>query len=494
MANDGGWTDVEEKDGEWKDVEPRVQVPTEAQASAVPPTAPMPQKPAALRGKGTLENPAMRQVDLMTGEDRPDMYGAPISPIGAAASYPRAIAGLASGYGAAKAVDKLYPGHPWVRDAAAIGAGALGEGVAAQGEAWAPGIKRTTIEAPKKINLPGGFKINRNVPPNPYEEMGASKQYGDMAREAGKPGAVPPNRYEEMGNAAQYKDMARSAGKVAAPDDPYAERLPLPQRAYAEMQSDLAARGEAPPPLPIRAHAEMEADIAKQGKAVPLSQSPYANNPLGPADRAQLRPAVPPRANAPAWKGAVPDAAPAPTRTPTQMPAEPPWAARTARVRANPRPIEEIAPTAPGAPRTGDYVSRMGRRWNAGDLAQMPREQLAGEYAREISRPVAEQDQEWLTALKAESQRNTKGMYPGAAASTRGGARLQPNGSSESSASAEAVNRTASEGRAGVKYFIEDARSGQRTPVSSIDVHGDIKLGPGKRIIQVGPNGESIFK
>jgi hypothetical protein len=126
----------------------------------------------------------------------------------------------------------------------------------------------------------------------------------------------------------------------------------------------------------------------------------------------------------PGWVG-VPEAASAPVRAPAPTPGEPPWAARTARVKANPRPVGEIAPTASVEPGTGQYVSRLGRRWSAGDLAQMPREQLAGEYAKEIAKPVAEQDREWITALRAESERNTKGMYPGAAASTKGGARLK---------------------------------------------------------------------
>jgi len=67
-------------------------------------------------------------------------------------------------------------------------------------------------------------------------------------------------------------------------------------------------------------------------------------------------------------------------------------------------------------------------------------------------------------------------------------------GSSESAASQEAINRTASEKARGVQYFIVDDRSGQRTPVSSIDANSGMKLGPNKRIVRVGPEGESTFR
>jgi hypothetical protein len=100
-------------------------------------------------------------------------------------------------------------------------------------------------------------------------------------------------------------------------------------------------------------------------------------------------------------------------------------ATRAAQVKAGLRKPPEGYPSveSPANRPAGAFTGRSGRTWNAGDLAEMPREQLAGEYAKEMRKPMTEQDQEWLTALRAESMRNTKGMYPGAAASTKGGAR-----------------------------------------------------------------------
>lgn len=65
--------------------------------------------------------------------------------------------------------------------------------------------------------------------------------------------------------------------------------------------------------------------------------------------------------------------------------------------------------------------SRMGRTWSAGDLASMPRPQLAGEYAKEMAKPPEMRDQEWLAALKAESGRNTAAMYSASPSSVKGG-------------------------------------------------------------------------
>jgi len=70
---------------------------------------------------------------------------------------------------------------------------------------------------------------------------------------------------------------------------------------------------------------------------------------------------------------------------------------------------------------------------------------------------------------------------------------LPPGSSGESEASAEAISRTTSEKAKGVKYFIERP-GGTRTPVSSIDVHGGMRLNPGSRIIRVGPEGESTVR
>ncbi len=64
--------------------------------------------------------------------------------------------------------------------------------------------------------------------------------------------------------------------------------------------------------------------------------------------------------------------------------------------------------------------------------------------------------------------------------------------SGESSASQEQINRTISEKKQGVKYYREDTRSGQRTPILSTGA-SDASAGPYENIIKSGPDGEIIM-
>lgn len=395
---DNGWTDVEEKEGEWKDVEP--SNPEAAQAANPTASAP-PIKPMQTGAFGEQVAP------LTTKQSNEGNTGAAAGVMGATAVLnPMAAArGVVKSFGASQ-VGKY--GGRW--------AGHLigGEEGAKTGEEW--GERGGAVVGP----FLGGKTIAR-MPfvgrylstPEDYAAVQTERKLAQRASDI-KGGLITP-----------------AQAKVP---DPYAEKLPLPQRAYAEMESDIARRGEAPAPLPMRAHAEMESDIAaerqaraaanaemeqehaeghqfrvgavnemnrditagrqeragaysKMGEDIAAERQARAggynemnrdiaaerqgragsrqemyqdlaaarnarNEEIPPADLAVIRNPgpIPPRANAPAWKSAVPEAAPPPpARTPIP-PQEPPWAARAARVRANPQPAGEVAPTAPGTP------------------------------------------------------------------------------------------------------------------------------------------------
>ena len=151
-------------------------IPTGSEAASVPPTEPMPQKPSSMRGSGgSSPTRGMHQVGLALGDEEPDIMGTPIAPMGAAASYPRAVWGLLAGYGANKIAGE-FTQNPWIKDAATIGAGALGEGVGAAAEDT---IGKFGIEKPNKIPLPGGFKVTTpwtKAEPTMEEEAAAASQ------------------------------------------------------------------------------------------------------------------------------------------------------------------------------------------------------------------------------------------------------------------------------------------------------------------------------
>jgi hypothetical protein len=66
------------------------------------------------------------------------------------------------------------------------------------------------------------------------------------------------------------------------------------------------------------------------------------------------------------------------------------------------------------------------------------------------------------------------------------------NGSGESSASQEAINRSTSDRRVGVKYYRVDTRSGVETPIIGADAL-DAKAGPYDEIIRRGPDGDTTL-
>jgi hypothetical protein len=72
------------------------------------------------------------------------------------------------------------------------------------------------------------------------------------------------------------------------------------------------------------------------------------------------------------------------------------------------------------------------------------------------------------------------------------GRTFSPNASGESSASLEAINRSASEATQGIKRFRIDTRSGKETPLIGVDAV-DMRAGPYERIVQRGPQGETTL-
>ena len=73
----------------------------------------------------------------------------------------------------------------------------------------------------------------------------------------------------------------------------------------------------------------------------------------------------------------------------------------------------------------------------------------------------------------------------------RFGIDLSPNASGESSASQEAINRTASQKRQGIKTIRIDTRSGKETPIPTVDA-ADTEAGPYEQIVQRKPDGSEV--
>lgn len=78
---------------------------------------------------------------------------------------------------------------------------------------------------------------------------------------------------------------------------------------------------------------------------------------------------------------------------------------------------------------------------------------------------------------------------PGAYSLKKGPANVLPNGSGESAASAEAINRQASNRMRGIKYLKRDTRSGMETPLIGPDAL-DVQPGPHDVIVQRSPQGD----
>lgn len=232
----------------------KASVPTESQAISTPPTAPMPQKPAALRQSNTI----LKSPELPENQE---VLGGPLPLPGV--GVPAFIGGLAGGYGGGKAGEyagnklNLGPtGKTVAQYAGSILGSILGGGAGQQAGEMA---KPLSLEIPEKINLPGGFKINRNVPLNPYEQMGKSAQYRGMARESMSP---PPAEVDPVAAAVKNRTANWIPTKVTPPGE---EPLPLPMRAHAEMESDIQAAQQ----QRAAGQAEMNQDIAesRQGRA-----------------------------------------------------------------------------------------------------------------------------------------------------------------------------------------------------------------------------------
>jgi hypothetical protein len=209
-------------------------VPTEAEAGAVPPIAPLPQKPNTLRRSNFVE---------------PEIEGTPIAPFGAAASIPRAVGGLVSGYGANKAADVLGVKNPWARDAITVGAGILGEGAGAAVEDTAGKIGFT----PKtEVNTPiGTFKYHGGDQPptgqgapEPSRGEFEENQFNNLVGE-GKAAKIPTRMPKPKAPAAPVDEVAqavknRTANWIPNKVTPPLEReLPIQDRAHVEMNEDI---------------------------------------------------------------------------------------------------------------------------------------------------------------------------------------------------------------------------------------------------------------
>lgn len=99
-------------------------------------------------------------------------------------------------------------------------------------KAVAPKVTRATLEVPKKIDLPGGFKINRNIPPPP-EEVAYTKA----------------KTITEAQEAAQAENVKRSASaaksREAAFNKEAEERMAIQRRADEATEARMQAEKEA---------------------------------------------------------------------------------------------------------------------------------------------------------------------------------------------------------------------------------------------------------
>lgn len=277
----------------------KASVPTESQAAANPTVAPV---PGASDIQNAWQQHEAKREQLQGRQQRAMRSPTPFTNASAVLAPVTAIrqilGGKIGGYAGAKAA-------PYVGASPETGAfvggtiGSLGAGVA---PSVAENASRLTLEAPEKIQLPFGYKINRNVPPNPYEQMGKSAQYRGMARESMAP---PPAEVDPVAAAVKSRTANWIPTKVTPPGE---EQLPLPMRAHAEMNQDIAEarQGRA------SARQEMYGDLAqaraarpdqltqamREGRAaklpirmprpaVPESQSPFAGLPSSsPSDTA----------------------------------------------------------------------------------------------------------------------------------------------------------------------------------------------------------------
>lgn len=243
-------------------------VPTEAEAGMVSPTAPMPQKPVALRASPNLIKPEAG-AELDTG-NTPEMQGSPVAPMGAALSYPRAALGLVGGTGA-RTIASQFTNNPWIKDAATVGGGLIGEG---SGAAIDDAASKVNFTPKQEITTPiGSFKYNRE-----YPSRGT--------------GAPEPSRAEfEAENEKSLSDRGKLVKLPNRVKPPFEQKLPLPQRAHAEMEGDIlqgrqgraAARDTAYNDLASARNARRggpeEGEPAPQGSSQSVTRIPEPNKP-----------------------------------------------------------------------------------------------------------------------------------------------------------------------------------------------------------------------
>lgn len=367
-------------------------------------------------------------------------------------------------------------------------------------------LRRATIEAPEKISLPGGFKINRNTPPPPPTPEEITYKTGKAQVEA------QAENVKQTAKAAKVREAGfnKEAGEHAA----IQKRFDDAQEARAQAEKEVKnAKFKAD-----QTHAKELADAekARQGEITAQAKVRHIQEQMEAAEKAKDAKAV--ESLKVQEKQAVKDANDA--------------AAQKERLRNDhakslmdrqrdqdrldkaakkagddestaKREVGKLPPAGGGGSPsarpsvTEEFATNLAKKaiWTPEDV----------EYARKIwgedaNIKIGEGQAHYRARLlgmvrsgraaigmsETESGPSTRGIPPPPSTT--------PGGSGESSASAEAINRTRSESRGGVKYFIEDTRSKQRIPVSSIDANGDMRLGPFKRIIQSGPNGESVFR
>lgn len=243
---------------------------------------------------------------------------------------------------------------------------------------------------------------------------------------------------EYAGAQAEWKVAQRAADIKAGLRE---EKLPLPMRAHAEMEADIAAErqgragarnemyeglssarnaregaGQEYPgvgaPLPTAPTPEEQLTRAvKEGRAgkIPI-RMPKPGEPPAPADAALLRNPgpIPPRATSPAWKTAVPEAPAAVAPRTVPAPAEPPWAARAARVRATPQFTEATpAAEAPRRVTSGDRPTLEAARAAAEAKAAGPYGISREEWLKLSDEEKARAAAEWEMT---ESRARTRGM------------------------------------------------------------------------------------
>jgi hypothetical protein len=139
-------------------------------------------------------------------------------------------------------------------------------------------------------------------------------------------------------------------------------------------------------------------------------------------------------------------------------------------VPAGPKAAPEIDWNKPYGPKKADFH------------AEVPQENMGFDFT-----PA----KDYGNAARADVERRMGGPLPRGQAERRGGAPggVTPNGSGESAASMEAINRVASEKKGGVKRVRIDTRSGNEMPLIGTDAV-DAQAGPYDVIVQRTPQGD----